>query len=107
MPTLYMTFWCAVLIMAMGLWRLRSWGQVMIVTVITAFVLLLSQSLFIQLAVAAGVAPSDALLAPERFLLAGPSGWLALLVMPCGWLGPVIGLSLVARRQNGMEVYDR
>ena len=99
MPTLYMTFWCAVLIMAMGLWRLRSWGQIMVVTVITAFVLLLSQSLFIQLAVSASLEPSDALLVPERFLRAGPSGWLALLVMPCGWLGPIIGLSLVERRK--------
>jgi hypothetical protein len=24
-------------------------------------------------------------------------GWLALLVMPCGWLGPMVGLHLVER----------
>ncbi|HEX6385957.1 MAG TPA: hypothetical protein VF177_14905 [Anaerolineae bacterium] len=99
MPTLYMTFWCAALIVAMSLWRLRHWGQVVGVTLITAFVLLLSQALFIQLAISAGLEPGNALLAPQRFLLAGPSGWLALLVMPCGWLGPVIGLSLVERRK--------
>lgn len=98
MPMLYMIFWCAVLIVAMGLWRLRSWGQIALVSIVTAFVLLVSQSLFVQLAVSAGLEPGEAVLAPARFLLAGPSGWLALLIMPCGWLGPIIGLSLVERR---------
>ena len=106
MPTLYMTFWCAVLIIAMSLWRLHNLRQIVAVTLITAFVLLLSQSLFIQLAVSAGLEPGDAFLAPARFLQAGPSAWLALLIMPCGWLGPIIGLSLIERRQNATELHN-
>jgi hypothetical protein len=30
----------------------------------------------------------------------GLYGWFALLVMPCGWLGPVIGLHLVDHWQE-------
>ncbi|VAW43434.1 hypothetical protein MNBD_CHLOROFLEXI01-2275, partial [hydrothermal vent metagenome] len=39
-------------------------------------------------------------LAPERFLQSGPFGWLALLVMPCGWLGPFVGFNLIQRFQG-------
>lgn len=97
MPTFYMTFWSIVMIIALGVWRLRHWGQVFVVAAITAFVLLISQSLFIQLSVSAGLDPSQALSNPASFLSGGPLGWLALLVMPCGWLGPFVGFSLIQR----------
>ena len=97
MPTLYMTFWSIVMIVAMGAWRLHSWGKMLTVALITAVVLLFSQALFIQLSLSAGVDPSIALSQPGEFLSKGLFGWLALLVMPCGWLGPIIGLNLVER----------
>ncbi|MCA9936492.1 MAG: hypothetical protein H6662_12915 [Ardenticatenaceae bacterium] len=97
MPTLYMTFWSVTMIGAMSLWRLRNLRRMLAVLVITAVILLFSQTLFVQLSINAGLDPSAVLTEPARFLASGPIGWLALLVMPCGWLGPIIGLNLVQR----------
>ncbi len=97
MPTLYMICWSIVIVAAFSLWRLETWNQRVVVTAVALLVLLVSQSLFISLATSAGLNPGDALLAPERFLQSGPFGWLALLVMPCGWLGPFVGFNLIQR----------
>lgn len=102
MPTFYMIFWSIVMIFALGIWRLRNWGQVMIVAGITALVLILSQSLFIQFSLTAGIDPGQVFMNPSLFMMSGPIAWLALLVMPCGWLGPFIGFSLV-QRWNRLE----
>ena len=101
MPTLYMIFWSIIIVAAFSAWRLQTWNQRLVVTVVTLLVLLVSQSLFLSLASSAGLNPSDALLAPERFLQSGPFGWLALLVMPCGWLGPFVGFNLIQRLSIG------
>jgi hypothetical protein len=99
MPTLYMFGWSVIIVAAFSVWRLQTWNQRLLVTAVTILVLLLSQSLFLSLATSAGLSPSDALLAPERFLQSGPFGWLALLVMPFGWLGPFVGFNLIQRFQ--------
>lgn len=96
MPTLYMTLWSIVFIGALA-WRLGSWGKLIGVMVVTAVVLIFSQALFMQLTINAGLDPSTVLINPAAFLNAGPLGWLALLVRPCGWLGPILGLNLVER----------
>ena len=103
MTTLYMIFWSIIIVAAFSVWRLRNWNQRLVVTVVTLLVLLVSQSLFVSLATSAGLNPSDALLAPERFLQNGPFGWLALLVMPCGWLGPFVGFNLIQRLTPGEQ----
>lgn len=103
MPTVYMLFWSLVVVMALGIWRLRTWGQMLVVLLITALVLLISQSLFVQLALTAQLDPAVALTQPALFVWSGPIGWLALLVMPCGWLGPILGLHLVQRWQLAPE----
>lgn len=100
MPFFYMTFWSMVMIIGLSLWRLHRWGDRLAVTLITLIVLLVTQTLFLQFTLAAGLDASDALLAPQRFLGGGPAGWLALLVMPCGWLGPFLGMNMVSRWQN-------
>ena len=100
MPTLYMICWSFIIIAAFSVWRLQTWNQRVLVTAVTLLVLLLSQSLFVSLATSAGLNPADALLAPEQFLQNGPFGWLALLVMPCGWLGPFVGFNLIQRFQG-------
>ena len=103
MPIFYMTFWSIIVILAVGAWRLRSWLAVTAVGVITFLVLLFTQALFVQLAISAGLDPSLVLIDPGAFMRSGPLGWLALLVMPCGWLGPVLGLNLVTRWQIWQE----
>lgn len=97
MPTLYMSLWSLFMIFVLGLGRLRHWGQMFILALVTAVVVILSQSIFTQLSISAGLDPSRVLVASGDFLRGGLLGWLALLVMPCGWLGPMIGWSLVHR----------
>lgn len=100
MPTLYMIIWSFIIVAAFSAWRLQTWNQRVWVTAVTLLVLFMSQSLFLSLATSAGLNPSDALLASEQFLQSGPFGWLALLVMPCGWLGPFVGFNLIQRFQG-------
>jgi hypothetical protein len=100
MPFLYMTVWSLAMIVGLSLWRLHSWGERAAVTLITFLVLLVSQSLFMQFTFTAGLDARDALLAPQLYLQSGPVGWMALLIMPCGWLGPFIGLNMVERLQE-------
>ncbi len=103
MPTIHMIFWSFILIIALGVWRLRDWRQMMVVTCITFLILMISQSLFVQLSLIAGLDPTWALTAPELFLRSGPFGWLALMIMPWGWLGPLVGMNLVQRWGMQME----
>lgn len=100
MPTQYMLFWSIVMILAIGMWRLRQWGDILFVALITAVVLFISHILFLNLSLAANLDPSMALQNPFAFLRGGLFGWLALVVMPCGWLGPIIGLNLIQRRDD-------
>jgi hypothetical protein len=104
MPIIYMILWSGIMIIALGLGRVRNLGQIVVMSLVTAFVLLLSQSLYIQLSIAAGLEPSSILHSSSDFLLSGPLGWLALMVMPCGWLGPVIGWNLVKRWFRTAEI---
>jgi hypothetical protein len=82
-----MSIWSITMIIAFGFGRLRNVGQILVLTLATAVVLVLS----------AGLDPSSVLSASSDFLRSGLLGWLALLVMPCGWLGPMVGLNLVHR----------
>jgi ABC-type transport system involved in cytochrome c biogenesis permease subunit len=100
MPTLYMFCWSFIIVAAFSTWRLQTWNERILVTAVTLLVLFMSQSLFVSLATSAGLNPTDALQAPEQFLQSGPVGWLALLVMPCGWLGPFVGFNLIQRIQE-------
>ncbi len=102
MPTLYMFYWSLIIIAAVGMWRLRNMGDVLLVTAVTALILLASRALFIHFTIAANLDPSMVLLNPFIFLRGGLYGWLALIVMPCGWMGPIIGLNLVNRKYQMM-----
>ncbi|RMG95766.1 MAG: hypothetical protein D6706_11545 [Chloroflexi bacterium] len=103
MPTLYMTIWSLTVLAALGITRLRNWMQMIVATIITILVLVVSQTVFIQLSYSVGIDPGFVLSNPELYLRQGPVGWLALLVMPCGWLGPVLGVGLVQHWGNSDE----
>jgi hypothetical protein len=102
---MYMVFWSFVVIVTVGITRLRDVRQTAVVVAITLLVLMISQSLAAQLATSVGLEPNMIFVSPEAFLLSGPVGWLALLVTPCGWLGPLIGFNLV-QRQRQMMLYE-
>lgn len=97
MLTIYMSVWSVVMILVMGFTRVRHVPRLLVMSLITFLVLFLSQVLFEQLALSAGVAPNMILFDPGTFVSRGPIGWLALLIMPCGWLGPMLSLHLVER----------
>lgn len=105
MLPIYMAFWSFIIILFLGLTRIRNLAQIIIASLIAALVLLVSQVLFIEFSAAAGLYSSLAFSNPEHFLSQGLMGWLALLVLPCGWLGPIIGLHLAQRWQPRQEVY--
>jgi len=100
MLSTYMTIWTLMMVMVIGLWRLQEWRQRAFIAVITLLILFISQTLYAQLAISAGLNPGDIFLTPERFIYTGPTGWLALLVMPTGWLGPFLGINLLHRMQE-------
>jgi hypothetical protein len=106
MLLIYMAFWSILIILFLGFTRARSLAQIVIATLITALILLISQVLFAEFSAAAGLYPDLAVSNPDSFLTQGMMGWLALLVLPFGWLGPIIGLHLAQRWQpNRREAF--
>ena len=98
MSTIYMITWSTIIIFAVSIGRVRDIRQTFGIATVTVLVLILSQTLTAQLAASVGLDAGLIFSAPDMFLRSGPVGWLALLVMPCGWLGPMIGLNFVLRR---------
>ena len=102
MSVIYMISWSIVMTCAVGVGRIQDFRQTATVATVAALVLLMTQALAGQLAATVGLESSMIFVAPELFLQAGPAGWLALLVMPCGWLGPIIGMNFVRDRFEAM-----
>lgn len=98
MPATFMLFWSAVVLFLTGA-RIRNYRRWLIAMLISTLVLFVSQTLFIQLSDAAGLASGYVLNDYRAYILSGPTGWLALFIWPFGWLGPVIGLNAVQRRR--------
>ena len=97
MPATFMLFWSAVVLFLSGA-RIRNYRRWLLAMLVSALVLLVSQTLFIQLSNAAGISTGYVLNDYRTYLFSGPTGWLALFIWPFGWLGPVIGLHAVQRR---------
>jgi hypothetical protein len=68
----------------------------------SALILAVSHLLFTQLSASAGIEAS-AVFNPNDYLSYGPLAWLALMVMPFGWLGPIISLNLMKDRISELE----
>lgn len=96
----YMSIWSIVMVLFFGVTRLRSGAQWMVMGAVAGLVLLVSQMLFSLLSESLGMAPNMVMVNPGLYVAAGPAGWLALLVMPCGWLGPVLGLHIANRGET-------
>ncbi len=98
MSLLYMVFWSVVMVVALSVLRVRSWRQRFLLCLVTAVVLLVSQSLFLQMSYTLGVDANLALVAPQQYLLRGPMGWMEFLQMSYT-LGVDANLALVAPQQ--------
>ena len=92
MPVVYMIVWSVIMLLAFGILHLRSLKRLAVATAVTAFVILFSGAMFSRLSATIGVDPNLVMLAPNLFIWSGPIGWLALIILPFGWLAPIVGL---------------
>jgi hypothetical protein len=103
MMAVYMVFWAMVMLGLLGIGRLRNGQQWVVAVVGTALILMVSQTLFAQLSIFVGVAPLHGFVNPVSYLDKGLLGWMALLIMPCGWLAPILSLNMVRRWQQHLS----
>ena len=99
MSIIYMFCWSIVMVFMVGIWRLRSWSQVVLMLASSLLVVSFVHTVGSQLAQSAGLdmAVFSPLLYPEMYLRQGVIGWVILLVFPCGWLAPALGLNLAEK----------
>lgn len=99
MSIIYMFCWSVAMVFMVGIWRLRSWSQVMVMLASSLLLVTFVHWLGGQLAQSAGldVVTFSPLLYPELYLRQGVVGWAVLLVLPCGWLAPALGLNLAEK----------
>ena len=97
--SVYMVLWSLVMLGLLGAGRLRSWQQWLGAIAGTALILFISQALFAQFSLTVGVSPEHGFINPAAYLDKGLIGWIALLVMPCGWVGSLLSLNIVRRWQ--------
>ena len=102
MPTTYMLIWSIIFVLIVGSFRIRNPGRLLGALVGSAVILAVSHLLFTQLSASVGIEPT-AILNPNDYLAYGPLAWLALMVMPFGWLGPIISLNLMKDRTPEIE----
>ncbi len=95
----YMIFWSIVMMMLVGLVRLRSLIQFGIMGTLSAATLLICWLLASSLADGTGLDIShfNPLAYPDLYISQGPTGWMILLVVPCGWLAPILGANAAER----------
>jgi hypothetical protein len=97
-----MLIWSIVFVLIVGSLRIRHMGRLIGALVGSALILGVAHVLFTQLSASAGIT-ATAVLTPNDYLAYGPLAWLALMVMPFGWLGPIISLNLMKDRTSDLE----
>ena len=102
MPTTYMLIWSILFVLIVGSFRIRHMGRLLGALLGSAMILGVAHMLFTQLSISAGI-EATAVLNPNDYLAYGPLAWLALMVMPFGWLGPIISLNLMKDRAPELE----
>ena len=102
MPTTYMLIWSIIFVLIVGSFRIHHLSRLLGALLGSAVILAISHLLFTQLSIAAGIEATTTL-TPNDYLAYGPLAWLALMVMPFGWLGPIISLNLMKDRAADLE----
>ena len=95
----YMISWSIIMMILLGLFRLRSWYQVGVMGFLSWAILTFSWLLANRLADGTGLDLSlfNPLAQPDLYVSQGPAGWLILLVVPIGWLAPLVGANVAER----------
>lgn len=96
---LYMLLWSVIMTGVVGAWHLRSWRQLFIMISTSWCIILIAYLCAIELVENLGLNMTsfNPLLFPEIYFKQGLIGWLILLIIPCGWLSPSIGLNIAQR----------
>ena len=99
----YMIFWSVVMMILVGVVRLRSLHQFAIMGLLSGGIILLSWLIALQLADGTGLdlALFSPLAHPDLYIAQGPAGWLILMIVPCGWLAPILGVNVAERWAMG------
>ena len=95
----YMIFWSIIMMLFMGLLRLRSLYQFGIMGFLSWTTILLCWLVANQLADGTGLDISlfNPLANPHIYTSQGPIGWMILMIVPCGWLAPLLGANVAER----------
>lgn len=102
MPTTYMLIWSIIFVLIVGSFRIHHLSRLLGALLGSALILGVAHLLFTQLSIAAGI-EATVVLSPSDYLSYGPLAWLALMVMPFGWLGPIISLNLMKDQVPELE----
>lgn len=99
----YMVFWSIMMMLLVGLVRLRSLHQFVIMGLLSGGIIMLSWMIAGRLAEGTGLDLTlfSPLAHPDLYVAQGPIGWLILMIVPCGWLAPVLGVNVAQRWENG------
>lgn len=95
----YMLFWSITMSLAIGFVRLKNWRQFTGMAVVSFLIVLTAYALAAQTARGIGLDLDffNPLAYPNLYWAEGPLGWMVLMIIPCGWLAPVIGLNTAQR----------
>lgn len=95
----YMIFWSTIMMVTLGATRLRHIRQFATMSAVTGLIVFIAYTLANHMAQTAGLDMMffNPLAYPRLYLESGPLGWMVLMIVPCGWLAPVIGLNAATR----------
>lgn len=103
----YMIAWTTLMMFFMGLIKLRSLIQCCVMGLLSTSTLVLTWILVNELLPEGmDIAMVNPLAHPDAYINAGMSGWLILIILPCGWLAPFLGANAAEKwgRPNYGEV---
>ena len=95
----YMLFWSIIMTLTIGFIRLKRFRQIAAMSAVSLLIVFIAYALAAQAARSAGLDLDffNPLAYPELYMAKGPLGWMVLMIIPCGWLAPVIGLNTTQR----------
>ena len=104
----YMISWTTLMMFFMGLIKLRSLIQCCVMGVLSTSILVLTWILVNELLPEGmDIASVNPLAQPDAYINAGMSGWLILIILPCGWLAPFLGANAAEKwGQSGRKTQE-
>ncbi len=95
----YMLMWSAVMTATLGFVRLQHWRQFVGMAAVSLLIVFTAYALAAQTASSIGLDLDffNPIAYPNLYWAQGPLGWMVLMIVPCGWLAPVIGLNTAQR----------